>query len=106
MADPAESAQPDYTGSCMIALYPPPKVAKALAVPDGLDADSMHVTIAYTGAAADVDLKGKLTSPGVDTWQALGQVLRNAFIEAIIPGFDRAVAGNNGSDNSKEAAAH
>ena len=54
--------------------------------------------------AADIDLKGKLTSPDVDTWQALGQILRNAFIEAIIPGFDRAVAGNNSSsDNSKEA---
>ena len=53
--------------------------------------------------ATDVDLKGKLTSPDVDTWQALGQVVRNAFIEAIIPGFDRAVASNNGSNNSKEA---
>jgi hypothetical protein len=42
--------------------------------------------------ASDIDLKGKLTSPNVDTWQALGQVLRNAFIEAILPGFDRAVA--------------
>jgi 2'-5' RNA ligase len=47
--------QPDYTGSCMIALYPPPEVAGALAVPDGLDPDDMHITIAYTGDAADVD---------------------------------------------------
>ncbi len=47
--------QPDYTGSCMIALYPPPEVAEALAVPDGLSAEGMHVTIAYTGDAADVD---------------------------------------------------
>lgn len=45
--------------------------------------------------ATDVDLKGKLSSPNVDTWQALGQVVRNAFIEAIIPGFDRALASNN-----------
>jgi hypothetical protein len=42
--------------------------------------------------ASDIDLSGKLTSPDVDTWQALGQVLRNAFVEAIIPGFDRAVS--------------
>ena len=35
--------------------------------------------------AADIDLKGKLTSPDISTWQALAQVLRNAFIEAIIP---------------------
>jgi hypothetical protein len=41
--------------------------------------------------ASDVDLRGKLTKPDVDTWQAVGQVLRNAFIQAIIPGFDRAV---------------
>jgi hypothetical protein len=42
--------------------------------------------------ASDIDLNGKLTKPDVDTWQALGQVLRNAFIEAIIPGFDRAAS--------------
>ena len=56
--------------------------------------------------AADVDLKGKLSSPDIDTWQALGQVLRNAFVEAIIPGFDRAVTSNNGGDNSKQASSH
>ena len=41
--------------------------------------------------ASDIDLKGKLNSPDIDTWQALGQVLRNAFIAAILPGFDRAL---------------
>jgi hypothetical protein len=56
--------------------------------------------------AADVDLKGKLTSPDIDTWQALGQVLRNAFIEAIIPGFDRAVGLNAGANPVKQAEAH
>jgi hypothetical protein len=56
--------------------------------------------------AADVDLKGKLTSPDVSTWQALAQVLRNAFIEAIIPGFDRAVASNGSADTVKQARAH
>jgi 2'-5' RNA ligase len=49
--------QPDYSGSCMIALYPPPAAAGKLAVADGLDAEGMHVTIAYTGDAADVDRK-------------------------------------------------
>jgi Domain of Unknown Function (DUF748) len=56
--------------------------------------------------AADVDLKGKLTSPNISTWQALAQVLRNAFIEAIIPGFDRAVASNAPTDTIKQAQAH
>jgi hypothetical protein len=48
--------------------------------------------------ASEIDLKGKLSSPDLSTWQALAQVLRNAFIEAIIPGFDRAVASNTGAD--------
>jgi hypothetical protein len=56
--------------------------------------------------AADVDLTGKLTSPDVDTWQALGQVVRNAFIEAIILGFDRAVALNADADTGRAALAH
>jgi hypothetical protein len=56
--------------------------------------------------AADIDLKGKLTSPDISTWQALAQVLRNAFIEAIIPGFDRAVASNAPTDTIKQAQAH
>jgi hypothetical protein len=55
--------------------------------------------------ASDVDLKGKLTSPDIDTWQALGQVLRNAFIQAIIPGFDRAVASNGSNNADKQAQA-
>ena len=42
--------------------------------------------------ATKVDLTGKLTSPDVSTWQAITQVLHNAFIEAILPGFDRAVS--------------
>ena len=56
--------------------------------------------------ATDIDLKGKLTSPDISTWQALAQVLRNAFIEAIIPGFDRAVASNAATDPVKQARAH
>jgi hypothetical protein len=50
--------------------------------------------------ASDVDLKGKLTRPDIDTWQALGEVIRNAFIQAILPGFDRAAAANGGAGNS------
>ena len=41
--------------------------------------------------ATEIDLTGKLTRPEVSTWQAITQVLHNAFIEAILPGFDRAV---------------
>jgi len=52
--------------------------------------------------ATEIDLTGKLTSPGVSTWQAIMQVLHNAFIEAILPGFDRAVRPNAASDTSRE----
>jgi hypothetical protein len=48
--------------------------------------------------ATEVDLSGKLSSPGIGTWQAIGQVLHNAFIQAILPGFDRAVRPNVASN--------
>jgi len=48
--------QPDYSSGCMLALYPPPSLAGDLAVPGGLPAAEMHVTVAYLGDAADVDL--------------------------------------------------
>ena len=49
------SGQPDYSGSCMLALPLPRDAAGILAVPGGLDPAEMHVTIAYTGDCADVD---------------------------------------------------
>jgi uncharacterized protein DUF748 len=52
--------------------------------------------------ASDIDLKGKLTSPDVSTWQALAQILHNAFVEAILPGFDRAVQPNAGIAASRD----
>lgn len=51
----SDTAQPDNTGGCMLALYPPHDAAKALTVPGGLPADDVHLTIAYAGDAADVD---------------------------------------------------
>jgi uncharacterized membrane protein YagU involved in acid resistance len=53
--------------------------------------------------ATEIDLTGKLTSPGVSTWQAFVQVLHNAFIEAILPGFDRAVRPNAVTKTSGQA---
>ena len=38
-----------------------------------------------------VDLSGKLIQPNVSTWQALGELIRNAFIKAILPGFEHQV---------------
>jgi hypothetical protein len=39
--------------------------------------------------ATKVDLTGKLKNPNTSTWQAVVEVVQNAFIQAILPGFDR-----------------
>ncbi len=39
--------------------------------------------------ATVVSLTGKLKNPNTSTWQAVVEVLQNAFIQAILPGFDR-----------------
>jgi hypothetical protein len=41
--------------------------------------------------ASQVNLNGTLKSPNVSTWEAFVEVVRNAFIQAILPGFDRQV---------------
>jgi hypothetical protein len=41
--------------------------------------------------ATQVYLGGSLKSPGISSWQALLQLLENAFFKAILPGFDRQV---------------
>ncbi|HLW71038.1 MAG TPA: DUF748 domain-containing protein [Candidatus Binataceae bacterium] len=43
--------------------------------------------------ATEVNLKGRLDGPNLSTWQAIVEVLRNAFIQAILPGFDHSVQG-------------
>ncbi|MEU8839930.1 2'-5' RNA ligase family protein [Streptomyces roseus] len=48
-------ASPDCSDGCMIALYPPPELAERLIVEGGLPAEDLHVTVAYLGAASDVD---------------------------------------------------
>lgn len=42
--------------------------------------------------ATKVDISGPVNTPNVDPWQAIGQFLANAFVNAIVPGFDREVA--------------
>ena len=44
--------------------------------------------------ATEVALSGKLSSPSISTWQAIAQVLHNAFIQAILPGFNHAIRPN------------
>ncbi len=47
---------------------------------------------ASQNVATRVDIAGPVNTPNLSTWQAIGQFLENAFINAIIPGYDRQVA--------------
>ena len=42
--------------------------------------------------ASQVTLTGKLKNPNTSTWEAVVELLQNAFIQAILPGFDREAA--------------
>jgi len=42
--------------------------------------------------ATKVDISGPVKNINVDPWQAIGQFIANAFINAIVPGFDHEVA--------------
>lgn len=50
----------DFSDGVMLALYPPPNVVDALALPDGLDPAELHVTVAYLGHIDDVDSESLL----------------------------------------------
>lgn len=85
MPDLAEADQPDNSGGCMLALYPPPDIAASLAVPDGLPPEEIHLTIVYAGNAADVDRK---------TLKAVTrQLARRPPVEASISGHARFTGG-------------
>ena len=42
--------------------------------------------------SAKVDISGTLNKPHTSRWQIIGQLLRNAFIKTILPGFDKEVS--------------
>ncbi len=73
-------ASPDYSDGCMIALYPPPELAEALAVKGGLPASELHVTVAYIGDAAAIDREQLLAAVQelVDRTPIVGSVAGHA----------------------------
>ena len=44
--------------------------------------------------AAKVNISGTLNKPHTSRWQIIGQLIRNAFIKTILPGFDKEVSGS------------
>ena len=43
--------------------------------------------------ATKVDITGTLEKPHMSTWQIIGQLIKNAFFKAIIPGLEKEVSG-------------
>jgi hypothetical protein len=39
------------------------------------------------------EISGTVTSPSTSTWQAIVNLIRNAFFRAILPGFDEQLRG-------------
>lgn len=85
MPDVAEADQPDNSGGCMLALYPPPDVAASLALPGGLPESEIHLTVAYAGKAADVDPQALRA--------AAGQLAMREPVTAMISGGARFTGG-------------
>lgn len=56
LAEADANAEAKQTGA-MVALYPDPRRAEKLAVPRGEKPEQLHVTLAFLGTAADLDLE-------------------------------------------------
>jgi hypothetical protein len=54
--------------------------------------------------ATEISLNGKLDSPTISTWEALGKLVSNAFINAIEPGFDHVTGWT--SDTTPQQPSH
>lgn len=53
--------------------------------------------------ATKVDMQGKFTDPGINTWRAITYVLRNAFVQALQPTIDETInIGNIGAEEEKK----
>ena len=48
--------------------------------------------------ATEIDISGRLDKPQTSTFQAIVNLIQNAFIKAILPGFDREVHQSRGSE--------
>jgi hypothetical protein len=48
--------------------------------------------------ATQIDISGRLDNPQTSTVQAIIKLIQNAFIKAILPGFDREVRQSGGSE--------
>jgi hypothetical protein len=49
--------------------------------------------------ATQVDISGSLKKANVSTWQAFVEIVENAFVKTILPGFDREVQSSSAENN-------
>jgi hypothetical protein len=42
--------------------------------------------------ATKIDISGPVNTPNVNIWQTIGQFIQNAFIKAIIPGYEHEIS--------------
>jgi len=56
--------------------------------------------------ATRVEFEGNIKNPNIDIWELIGQVLKNAFIQALYPSFENSVSLNslNGKKNESASA--
>jgi Domain of Unknown Function (DUF748) len=52
--------------------------------------------------ATVADLSGNISEPNTSTLQVIGNLLRNAFVQAIVPGFDRRIHHRGARDTSPD----
>lgn len=86
---PAAAADGDVASTAaMVALYPPPEVARAVAIDGGLAPDELHITLAYLGANATEELDR-------DVLEAVLEAFANDHdpLEGAVSGLGRFVAG-------------
>jgi hypothetical protein len=53
--------------------------------------------------ATKADISGPVSSPNSSTWQVIGRLIENAFIRAILPGFDQELSRATGAKPGKKS---
>jgi Domain of Unknown Function (DUF748) len=54
--------------------------------------------------ATKVEFEGNIKNPNIDIWYLIGQVLKNAFIQALYPSLENSVNINSVGDNGKDSS--
>jgi hypothetical protein len=54
---------------------------------------------AHQEVATKTNISGPVESPRMNTWQTILNLIRNAFIKSILPGFEKGVSQSNNHSN-------